>query len=90
MKTILTYSLILISFCLNAQQKEKDKFLPKGNEAFEEKNYVDAEADYRISQSKFPKKAISGYNLGTSIYKQKQKTQKFETSFFLVCLWVCD
>jgi len=75
MKTILTYSLILISFCVNAQQKEKDKFLPKGNEAFEEKNYVDAEADYRISQSKFPKKAISGYNLGTSIYKQKQTSE---------------
>ncbi len=75
MKTILTYSLILISFCVNAQQKEKDKFLPKGNEAFEEKNYVDAEADYRISQSKFPKKAISGYNLGTSIYKQKQNSE---------------
>ena len=55
-----------------AQEKGKDKDLPKGNEAFVEKNYADAEADFRISQSKNPKKTIASYNLGNSIYRQNQ------------------
>lgn len=73
MKKFITYCLILISFAIKAQ--EKDKFLPKGNEDFAAKNYVDAEANYRISQSKFKKKAISSYNLGTTIYKQNQHSE---------------
>ena len=70
-KTI-TYLLFLFSFLATAQEKEKDKSLPKGNEAFAEKRYADAEADYRISQAKFSKKAVGSYNLGNSIYRQKQ------------------
>jgi tetratricopeptide (TPR) repeat protein len=70
MKKIITYILILISFATKAQ--EKDKYLPQGNESFATKNYSDAEANYRISQSKFKQKSISSYNLGTSIYKQNQ------------------
>jgi tetratricopeptide (TPR) repeat protein len=73
MKKLITYCLILISFALKAQ--EKDKFLPKGNEEFAEKKYADAEANYRISQSRFKKKAVSSYNLGTSIYKQNQHSE---------------
>lgn len=73
MKKFITYCLILISFVTYAQ--EKDKFLPKGNEEFVEKKYADAEANYRISQSKFKKKAISSYNLGTTIYKQNQHAE---------------
>ena len=77
MKNILTYLLILISFALKAQ--EKDTYLPEGNEKFATKNYADAEANYRISQSKFKKKSISSYNLGTSIYKQEQPLEaKFQ------------
>jgi tetratricopeptide (TPR) repeat protein len=70
MKKILLYSFVLLSFALNAQ--EKDKNLPKGNDSFEEKKYDDAEAEYRISESKNPKKAIASYNLGNSIYRQNQ------------------
>ena len=55
MKNILLYSLILISFLAKAQEKKKDKNLPKGNDSFVEKKYADAEAEYRISQSKNPK-----------------------------------
>ena len=62
--------MLFISCVTNAQ--EKDKTLPKGNDAFAEKKYADAEADYRISQSKYPKKAVASYNLGNSIYRQKQ------------------
>lgn len=61
---------MLTTFVLQAQ--EKDKYLPKGNEEFASKNYVDAEANYRISQAKFAKKSKSSYNLGTVIYKQNQ------------------
>lgn len=82
MKKLLVYSLILFSWALQAQDSsannkktEKDNYLPKGNDAFEKKNYADAEADYRISQAKFAKKAKASYNLGTSIYQQKQSTE---------------
>ena len=73
MKKLLASILILISFVLKAQ--EKDKFLPEGNEKFTAKNYVDAEANYRLSQAKFKKKAIASYNLGTAIYKQNQPAE---------------
>jgi hypothetical protein len=69
--------ILLFSLCglgeLYAQ--EKDKNLPKGNDSFEEKKYDDAEAEYRISESKNPKKSIASYNLGNSIYKQNQAAE---------------
>lgn len=73
MKRIILYSLLLLSFASKAQ--EKDKYLPDGNEKFADKNYVDAEANYRLSQAKFNKKSIASYNLGTSIYKQNQPAE---------------
>jgi tetratricopeptide (TPR) repeat protein len=73
MKKTITYLILLISFVLQAQ--EKDKFLPQGNEKFADKNYADAEAEYRLSQAKFKKKSIASYNLGTSIYKQNQTAE---------------
>lgn len=66
----MTCLLLWVSFVTFAQQKDKD--LPKGNEAFADKNYVDAEADYRVSQSRAPKYAVSSYNLGNAIYRQKK------------------
>ena len=73
MKKALTYIVIIISLVSKAQ--EKDNYLPQGNEKFADKNYVDAEADYRLSQSKFKKKAIASYNLGTAIYRQNQTAE---------------
>jgi len=70
MKKLFLYSWIIFSLALHAQ--EKDKSLPEGNDAFAEKKYADAEAEYRISEHKNPKKSISAYNLGNAIYKQKQ------------------
>lgn len=75
MKKIALYSLLLISFLAKAQNKEKDKNLPKGNEAFLEKKYADAEAEYRVSGSKSPKKAIAPYNLGNAVYRQNQNEE---------------
>ncbi|MFZ4671335.1 MAG: tetratricopeptide repeat protein [Flavobacterium sp.] len=72
MKKLFLYSLFLISFLAQAQKKENDKNLPKGNNAFVEKNYADAETEYRISEAKNPKKSIAPYNLGNAIYRQNQ------------------
>jgi tetratricopeptide (TPR) repeat protein len=64
---------ILISMTICSQKKDKD--LPKANEDFVAKNYSEAEANYRNSQSKFPEKATSSYNLGNAIYSQKQPAE---------------
>lgn len=73
LKNILSAITLLLSIIANAQ--EKDKNLPQANEEFEAKNYVEAEANYRISQSKFPKKAIASYNLGNTIYSINQPSE---------------
>ncbi len=75
MKKLLLYSLMLIPFLVHPQEKEKDKDLPKGNDSFIEKKYSDAEAEYRISESKNPKKATAPYNLGNAIYRQNQAAE---------------
>ncbi len=77
MKNYILYTLLAFSFAVSAQ--EKDKNLPKANDEYAEKKFVDAEADYRISHSKSPKKAEASYNLGNAIYKQNQNSEaKFE------------
>lgn len=73
MKNLILYSLLFISFAFYAQEKDSD--LPKANEEYAEKKYEDAEANYRISQSNNPKKAIASYNLGNAIYNQKQASE---------------
>lgn len=75
MKKALLYGFLMFSFLVNAQKKEKDANLPKGNEAFAEKKFNEAEAEYRVSEAKFDKKAKSSYNLGNAIYKQKQAAE---------------
>ena len=64
------YILLIISAVTFAQKSDKD--LPIGNEQFAANKFVEAEANYRISASKFKKKAIANYNLGNAVYKQKQ------------------
>jgi len=73
MRNLILYSLFFFSLAIFAQ--DKDKNLPKGNEEFEAKKYTDAEANYRISQSKEPKKGIASYNLGNAIYRQNQASE---------------
>jgi tetratricopeptide (TPR) repeat protein len=71
MKNRIIYLLLLfLTFAANAQ--EKDKVLPEANEEYTAKKFVDAEANYRISHSKFPNRTVASYNLGNSIYRQNQ------------------
>lgn len=69
------FLMVTIFFSFAAKAQEKDKYLPQANEEFEAKNYVEAEANYRISQSKFPKKASASYNLGNTIYNINQPSE---------------
>lgn len=72
MRKILYIVLLLSSVLLFGQ--EKDKNLYNGNQSFKEKKYADAEADFRVTESKkSPKKATAGYNLGNSVYRQNQQ-----------------
>ncbi len=63
----------MFSFAASAQ--EKDKTLPKANEEYSEKKFVEAEANYRISNSKFSKRTVAPYNLGNAIYRQNQMAE---------------
>lgn len=69
-KNIIYVLLLLLTFVANAQ--EKDKVLPVANEEYVAKKFVDAEANYRVSRSKFPNRTVASYNLGNSIYRQNQ------------------
>ena len=55
--------------------QEKDKTLPKANDEYTQKKFVEAEANYRISNSKFPKRTVAPFNLGNAIYKQNQAAE---------------
>lgn len=52
--------------------QEKDKAMDQANQDYTENKFVEAEANYRISHSKFAKRTVSPYNLGNAIYKQNQ------------------
>ena len=72
MRKIVYLVVLLVSEMLFSQ--ESDKSLYDGNQSFEQKKYTEAEADYRVTESKkSPKKATAGYNLGNSIYRQNQQ-----------------
>lgn len=60
---------------LGGYAQEKDKTMPKANEEYSEKKFAEAEANYRISNSKFPKRTVAPFNLGNSIYKQNQNAE---------------
>ncbi len=71
MNKIVYIIVLLVNGFLFSQ--ESDKNLYNGNQSFAKKSYTTAEADYRVTESKkSPKKAVSGYNLGNSIYRQNQ------------------
>ena len=77
MKKYLTLIVLFFTFFSYSQteKKEKDNVLPKANEEFEAKNYAEAEAQYRISNSKGISGATPSYNLGNAIYKQNHASE---------------
>lgn len=79
MKNIKKYIFVSFLFLLwglgGVFAQEKDRSLPKANGEYGESKFADAEANYRISNSKFPDRAIASYNLGNSIYRQNQASE---------------
>ena len=71
----MTFFMFAFSATAGLYAQQKDRVLPKANEEYAESKFADAEANYRISDSKFPNKATAPYNLGNSIYKQKQSSE---------------
>ncbi len=68
-RSLLLLFIVLSSSNIYSQKKEVD--LKKGNRAFKEQKYADAEANYRVEKSKTDNKSSVLYNLGNAIYKQK-------------------
>lgn len=68
-----TCAIFAITLIFSIQKSTaQDKYLAKANTEFDQKNYLEAEANYRISGSKNPKKSIASYNLGNAIYRINQ------------------
>lgn len=59
---------LLVPFLVSAQTVRSH--VSKGNEAYEQKRYGDAEAEYKKAQSKDPKSLEARFNLGDAYYKQ--------------------
>lgn len=75
MRRLFTYGLLLFTVLSFAQAKpKKDKYQEQGNEQFGRRNYVEAEADYRMSKSKTSKPSAA-YNMGNAIYRQGQSAE---------------
>lgn len=74
MNKVVYILVLLVSSILFSQENDKNLF--QGNQSFLQKKYATAEADYRvIASKKSPKKAVAGYNLGNSIYRQNQQSE---------------
>ncbi len=65
------FAIILVFASLIANGQTERQFVRKGNKSYEKGNYKDAEIDYRKALSKNPSSGRAQYNLGTSLYKQK-------------------
>ena len=78
MRYIITWCCFLICVVVVAQDKkekqketlEANKLVYKGNNLFQENNFVDAEMAYRKAISKAPSQAEGAYNLATAYYKE--------------------
>ena len=67
---IIVVLLVLQASFLFAQQEKK--YIKKGNELYLEKNYKEAEENYRKSVGKTDKTVEGNFNLGDALYKQKK------------------
>jgi tetratricopeptide (TPR) repeat protein len=72
-KVIIAIVLCVTSFIFG---QNKDQNLYDGTTAFEGKDFIKSETDFRVSAStNADKKAVANYNLGNSIYRQNQPAE---------------
>ena len=64
------------AFSVNAQNEKK--LLRKGNENYKEKDFQDAEMQYRKSIELNPRSYPGNYNLGNALYKQEKQDEAIQ------------
>jgi Ca-activated chloride channel homolog len=64
--------IICTLFTLNVFSQAERKFVRRGNRQYDDKKYQEAEIQYRKALEKSPGSAAADYNLGNSLYRQKQ------------------
>lgn len=64
-------------FSASAQKAERD-YIRKGNRAFNDSVFVDAEVNYRKALEVNPKSSISMYNLGNTLVRQNKVQEAME------------
>ena len=64
-------------FSASAQKAERD-YIRKGNRAFKDSVFVDAEVNYRKALEVNPKSSISIYNLGNTLVRQNKVQEAME------------
>jgi tetratricopeptide (TPR) repeat protein len=70
MKSILL--ILMAAFAVNANSQTERKYIRKGNGAYDDGQYQQAEIEYRKALEKVPLSGKADYNLGNALYKQKQ------------------
>lgn len=74
MKNFILIGVVFISSAVAAQPE--NKLIRDGNRQYEQKNYSEAEQQYKQALEKNPQKEAAAYNLGNALYSQ----QKIEES----------
>ena len=76
-RTIGIILLLLTAISVSAQKAERD-YIRKGNRAYKDSTYVNAEVNYRKAIDVNPKSAISMYNLGNTLMQQDKLQEAME------------
>ena len=67
---IILFTLMITSLSMNAQKERK--FIRKGNAAFRDSSYLDAEIDYRKALDKNKDSFEAKFNIGDALFKQEK------------------
>jgi len=71
-KHLIILLVLLGAYCTASAQAQADALIRKGNKLYEQQNYKDAAADYQKALAKNPTYTPGLFNLGNSLYQQKQ------------------
>lgn len=76
-KTIGIILLLMTAVSVSAQKAERD-FIRKGNRAYKDSTYVNAEVNYRKAINANPKSTVAMYNLGNTLMQQNKLQDAME------------
>jgi tetratricopeptide (TPR) repeat protein len=72
----ITYRILALSACLalsaGALAQSGKRYIRKGNELYQKKQYTEAEANYKKALQQNQQSDVGRYNLGNSLYSQKK------------------